>query len=50
MENCSKLRRLPSDSIMENNDKDDDDNKDNNNDKGISALGIDRDLGFSLGH
>ena len=31
---------------MENNDKDDDNNKDDNNDKGISALGLDRDLGF----
>ena len=30
---------------MEDNDKDD-----NNNDKGISALGLDRDLGFSRGH
>ena len=29
------------------NDKDDDNNKDDNNDKGISALGLDRDLGFS---
>ena len=29
------------------NDKDDDNNKDDNNDKGFSALGIDRDLGFS---
>ena len=35
---------------MEYNDKDDDNNKDDNNDKGISALGLDRDLGFSLGH
>ena len=32
---------------MEDNDKDDDNNKDDNNDKGISALGLDRDLGFS---
>ena len=31
---------------VEDNDKDDD----NNNDKGISALGLDRDLGFSRGH
>ena len=31
---------------VEDNDKDDN-NKDNNNDKGISALGLDRDLGFS---
>ena len=28
----------------------DDNNKDDNNDKGISALGLDRDLGFSRGH
>ena len=26
------------------------DNKGNNNDKGISALGLDRDLGFLRGH
>ena len=26
------------------------DNKDDNDDKGISALGLDRDLGFSRGH
>ena len=33
--------------------KDDDDNnenKDDNNDKGMSALRLDRDLGFSQGH
>ena len=35
---------------MEDNDKDDNNNKDDNNDKGISALGLDRDLGFSRGH
>ena len=29
---------------VEDNDKDDDNNKDDNNDKGISALGLDRDL------
>ena len=27
-----------------------DNDKDNNNDKGISALGLDRDLRFSRGH
>ena len=27
-----------------------DDNNNNNNDKGISALGLDRDMGFSRGH
>ena len=32
---------------MEDNDKDDDNDKDNNNDKGISVLGLDRDMGFS---
>ena len=32
---------------MEDNDKDDDNNKDDNNDKGISVLGLDRDLEFS---
>ena len=32
---------------MDDNDKDDDNNKDDNNDKGISVLGLDRDLGFS---
>ena len=32
---------------MEDNDKVDDNNKDDNNDKVISALGLDRDLGFS---
>ena len=30
--------------------EDDDNNKDDNNDKGISTLGLDRDLGFSRGH
>ena len=35
---------------MEDNDKDDDNNKDDNDDKGISALGLDRDMGFSRGH
>ena len=35
---------------MEDNDKDDNNNKDDNNDKGISALGLDRDLGFLRGH
>ena len=35
---------------MEDNDKDDDNNKDNNKDKGISVLGLDRDLRFSREH
>ena len=36
---------------MEDNDKDDNNNnKDDNNDKGISALGLDKDLGFSRVH
>ena len=35
---------------MEDNDKDDDNNKDNNDDKGISALGLHRDLWFLRGH
>jgi len=35
---------------VEDNDKDDDNNKDDNNDKGISVLGLDRDLEFSRGH
>ena len=35
---------------MEDNDKNDDNNKNHNDDKGISALGLDRDLGFSRGH
>ena len=34
---------------VEDNDKDDNNNKDNNNDKGISALGLERDKGFSQG-
>ena len=34
---------------MENNDKDDNNNKDNNNAKGILALGLERDKGFSQG-
>ena len=38
------------DDEVEDNKKDDDNNnKDNSNDKGISALGLDRDLGFSRG-
>ena len=32
------------------NNKVDDNNKDNNDEKGISVLGLDRDLGFSIGH
>ena len=32
---------------VEDNDKDDDNNKEDNNDTGISALGLDRYLGFS---
>ena len=35
---------------MEYNDKDDVNNKEDNNDKGISALGLNRDLRFSRGH
>ena len=35
---------------MEDNDKDDNNRKDNNNDRGISALGLERDKGFSRGH
>ena len=38
------------DDEVEDNDKDDNNNTDDNNDKGISALGLDRDLGFSRGH
>ena len=38
------------DDNMDNNDNDDKDNKDNNNYKDISALGLDRDMGFSRGH
>ena len=35
------------DNEVEDNDKDDENDKDNNNDKGISVLGLDRDMGFS---
>ena len=35
------------DDEVEDNDKDDDNNKDENDDKGISPLGLDRDLVFS---
>ena len=38
------------DNEVEDNNKEDNNNKDNNNDKGISALGLDTDLGFSRGH
>ena len=44
------------DNEVEDNDKDDDNNKNNNNDKdgnndkGISTLGLNRDMGFSLRH
>ena len=38
------------DDKVEDNDKDDDNYKDDNVDKGISALGLDRILGFSRGH
>ena len=31
-------------------DDDNNNNKDSNDDKGISALGLDRDMGFSGGH
>ena len=32
------------------NDANDNDDKEGNDDKGISALGLDRDMGFSRGH
>ena len=35
---------------MEDNNEVEDNDKDNNNFKDISALGLDRDLGFSRGH
>ena len=35
------------DDEVEDNDKDDDNNMDENDDKGISGLGLDRDMGFS---
>ena len=35
---------------MEDKDKDDDNKRDNNNGKGISALRLDSDMGFSRGH
>ena len=35
---------------MVDNDKDDDNNKDDNNDKSISALGLDREMGFLRGY
>ena len=38
------------DDEVEDNDKDNNNNKDDNDDKGISALGLDRDLGFWRGH
>ena len=38
------------DDEVEDNNKDDDNDKINNNDKGISALGLDSDMGFSRGH
>ena len=38
------------DDEVEDNDKDDNKNKDDNDDKGISALGLYRDLGFSRRH
>ena len=38
------------DNEVEDNDKDDDNNKDDNDDKGSSAQGLDRDMGFSRGH
>ena len=36
--------------MVEDNDEVEDNDKDDNNYKDISALGLDRDLGFSLGH
>ena len=38
------------DDEIDNNDKDNNNNKDGNNDRGISALGLDRDMGFLRGH
>ena len=35
---------------MEDNDEVEDNDKDDNKDKGVSALGLDRDLWFSQGH
>ena len=38
------------DDVVEDNDEVEDNDKDDNNFKDISALGLDRDLGFSRGH
>ena len=38
------------DDNREDNEEDKDNNKDNNDDKGISALGLDRNMKFSRGH
>ena len=38
------------DDVVEDNNEVEDNDKDNNNFKDISALGLDRDLGFSRGH
>ena len=38
------------DNEVEDNDEVDDNNKDNNNFKDMSAVGLDKDLGFSRGH
>ena len=38
------------DNEVEDNDEVEDNNKDNNNFKDISAVGLDKDLGFSRGH
>ena len=44
------IKDIDADDDNDTNDTNDNDDKDGNNDKGISALGLDRDMGFSRGH
>ena len=48
---CEDIKDIIANDNNDNNDNDNDNNdKDSNDDKGISALGLDRDMGFSRGH
>ena len=50
---CENIKDIDADNVNDTNnvnDANDNDDKEGKDDKGISALGIDRDMGFSRGH
>ena len=44
------IKDIDAKDVIDTNNANDNDDKDGNDDKGISALGLDRDMGFSRGH